>query len=424
MGSASAGIGGQVTQEYTTTNWIDTTFWNLSIFGSNKLGPEDQLFVFVDDHGDTINHESYIVVPTRFGVTTRYFPWQLDTAIRNINCAQMIFVMQQCFSGGFIRPILNDIPNSLCMNRLILTSVDSSQFAWDEQYITHSTFGEFTYYLSAALRGYYPGYYPWMWGCKVGTFPFDEYTWSNQWNPYQSHPADYNPDNGDPSAYDSQGNTVSPGNSDGYTQFIEAFNYSNCMNTWSKDGYYDPGALLLNGTHPQNNPQFAIRNGFGVDTLYCLNGIAGSTPISSQSQEVLGYVSPTYSYSYLLGGRLSVRTPMTIDQSAQLTLGATSSILVAPNLQFTVNSNVKFFGDDGEEVNGLAVEDNSYQLNLENATFNNCYLVSVHTVPHFVDNCQIFDAQRDLSQQKAIIPGFQPSTLLITDPTRLIYAGF
>ena len=52
------------------------------------------------------------------------------------------------------------------------------------------------------------------------------------------------------------------------------------------------------------------------------------------------------------------------------------------------------------------------------------YLVSVHTVPHFVDNCQIFDAQRDLSQQKAIIPGFQPSTLLITDPTRLIYAGF
>jgi hypothetical protein len=50
--------------------------------------------------------------------------------------------------------------------------------------------------------------------------------------------------------------------------------------------------------------------------------------------------------------------------------------------------------------------------------------VSVHTVPNFVDNHRIFDAQGDFSQQKAISQWNKARTLLITRPSMLISAGF
>jgi hypothetical protein len=315
-----------------TTNWVDTTFRSLNI-----LGPEDQLFVFVDDHGDTINGESYFILPSQGGSgTTRYFSSQLVSAVRNIPCAQMVFVMQQCHSGGFIHPLLNDISNSLCKNRLILTSVDSSQDAWGENHITSNNFGEFTYYFSAAARGYYPGDVPWKWGCKVGTFPFDSIkTWGSK-----GHPADYNPDNGNPSAYDvgrPPQDYVLAGNSDNFTQLIEAFNYANCMNSWSEDGYYNPSTTPSGGNSGENNPQFGIKTGFDVDDLYCLNGIAGNTSINApQTLDGRGY---------LLGGNLNIRSNMTINQNAELTMGVDNTLIDAnQNSTVSISSGVIFNG--------------------------------------------------------------------------------
>jgi hypothetical protein len=316
---------------------IDTTFKKLSgLIGDEPLNNEDQLFVYVTGDGNFVpslpDSVSSICIPLRGSPTfDEYTSTNLVAAVHSIPCAQMIFVMQQCHSGGFIDPLRND-QNPACKNRLIQTACGKYEIAHIEYWITSGkSYGEFTYYWSAAARGYYPGTRPWKWSCRVGDFPFS--TWEpdypNNWKG-QGHPPDYNPDNGDPILL--YGNGVDTGNSDGYTQFIEAFNYANCMNTYTTNGYYN----TYQTTALPENPDQDINNGFGSNDLFCLNGIAGNTSTSFVTQTV-------DSRNYLLGGQLNVLSPMDISDYATFTMGVDNSIIkVYQNKQFNIGSNVTF----------------------------------------------------------------------------------
>jgi len=222
------------------------------------------------------------------------------------------------------------------------------------------------------MRGYYPGSggsnigsVPWKWGCQVGSFPFIHYNWDSH-----VHPADdYNPDNGDPSAYDNPPplGSVTAGNSDGYNQIIEAFNYANCMDSYSYYGFFgDVGHAVI------ETPQYGINNGFSItdpskDDLFCLNGIAGNT--------LTGFSQTVDSRSYLLGGPVNVLSDMNILQSATLTMGVDNSIIdIKPNSQFSVQPNVTFIGTGQYSNTGLFIENTSNLLDLEHATFNSAFL--------------------------------------------------
>jgi hypothetical protein len=90
--------------EYPASNSsIETTFQTLA----NAMGPEDQLFIYVTDHGSTISGESYICL---WG-TDKIISSQLKQMLSPINAAEIIVVMEQCFSGGFITdPVTSQIP--------------------------------------------------------------------------------------------------------------------------------------------------------------------------------------------------------------------------------------------------------------------------------------------------------------------------
>jgi len=333
--------------------------------GQGRLGKEDQLLVYVTASGgynnDTTPPMSYMAVPDP---NSQYYSSELVNAVRNIPCAQMIFIMNPCYSGGFVHPLIGD-STAACRNRIVQTAADTAQVAHPEFWISGESYDEFTFYYSAALRGHYPGSVPWEWGCKVGDFPFT--TWYPvRWGA-KPHPSDYNPDNGDPSAYDDS-SFVSPGNSDRYTQFVEAFNYANCMDTWSENGYYNRYPQLWTGI-PDESPQFGINNGFSVDDLFCVNGIAGNTSTGlSSPQTVAGR-------SYLLGGNLNILSDINISQSAEFTMGVDNAIIDAkPNVNFHITGQqVKFTGMTTSNIE-LLIENTNNQLDLEKATFKNMSL--------------------------------------------------
>jgi tetratricopeptide (TPR) repeat protein len=324
-------------------NNIDEVFSSL-----HSLNSEDQLFVYVSAHGtyDVAISKSEFLIP---GSPCFYSSADLVNAVHSIGCAEMIFLFQVCFSGNFITALKND-PNSLCKNRIIQTPVDTLNPAMDEWYITGGHCGEFTFYLAAAMRGYYMYDYlnPMKWGCRTGGYPFDEINWGVG----QSHPPDYNPDNGDPVSVGYSG--VTHGNADGFTQFIEAFNYANCMDSWSHYGYHNE-CTWAPATSGHDDPQKGIDNGFtynngeSADDLFCLNGIAGNTSIT---QEFLGR-------SYLLGGNLNVHSNTHIQAGATITIGVDDA-------KIDVDANHTLTVEDGFILKGTGSTTNPDALYIEN----------------------------------------------------------
>lgn len=353
--------GSSVINAAATYDNVNLTFQRLA----NILTPEDQLFVYASSDGfwETIPGPPHPVLllyanPGIYG----YTPDDMMNAVHPIQCAQMIFVMQQSFAGGFIDPILNDVSSSNCKNRIVITSCGGSSASNShlERYITSGLISEFTFYWTAAIRGYYSSpTQPWKWECPVGTLPF------TTWNPgiwgTMGHPADYNPDNGNPFQY----GINSQGNADGYSQFIESYYYADCMDSYSSFGYHNPFYPGWDET-----PLYGINNGFSHDDLFCLNGIAGNTADNLTTAQTVD------SRSYLLGGKLTVLSPMTLLDNVQFTMGVTNSkIDVQQNSQFTVNGiNVKFKGTSNSTSNGLNIRNTSNILNLNNTSFIFAYL--------------------------------------------------
>ena len=221
---------------------INATFSSFLPGHSRQLTPEDQLLVYVTDHGYAYNGviSSMVLPPEPPNTTTYYYTSdEMKTNVQQIKCAQMIFIVQCCQSATFQDLVYDG--SATTQNRIVQTAALLNEMAGTEIYITGGgTYEEFTYYLSASLRGYYPGSVPWKWGCKIGEFPFTTWHQNSDWNGH-NHPADYNPDNGNPSAYNNPppwGN-VQAGNNDVNTQFYEAFNYANCMDSYSQQGYFN-----------------------------------------------------------------------------------------------------------------------------------------------------------------------------------------
>ncbi len=343
---------------------INNTFSNLAdpVLG---LKAEDQLFVFVSADGNYnafLNASEFNIPVINSNNITHYTSSQLVNDVRFIGCAQMIFVFQVRYSGHFKTALLQDVPNSSCKNRIIQTATDTLVSARMEYYINGGNCGEFTFYLAAAARGYYMYDYihPMKWGCRVGDYLFNDP--AIQWGSI-GHPPDYNPDNGDPTSIGYLG--VTKGNADGYTQFIEAFNYANCMDSWSDYGYSNPlWFFILN-----DKPQYGIDKGFTVDDLFCMNGIAGNTSTGTGTQQVLAR-------SYLLGGNLNVHSNMDIQENASITIGVDNAdIDVDQYSTFQVGSGFTLKGGSSN-TNGLNILNPNNPLNLQKNLFSSINLMN------------------------------------------------
>ncbi|MCK9424248.1 MAG: T9SS type A sorting domain-containing protein [Bacteroidales bacterium] len=320
---------------------IQNTFSSLQ----TTLGPQDELFVFVDDHGNTtLNGNSYIYLP---GSNEFLFDYELASYVANINCSQMIYLFAQCYSGGFINDLMN-LTNVSCKNRYVFTAANDNEESYFEQWMTGDHYGgkyfEFVYYWNAAIRGFYPATdEPWANSTfAVGSFPFS----TKFQPPAKIHPPDWNPDS----------NTSKGGNNDGIIQMREAFNYADSMDTYSPNGYH---CLCDNcGTvdeHPQTSESVSNGNGNGGfrDNVVGLTGLIGHM---NTSQNVDG------NRNYLIGGSLTVGN----SNALNLEFGLNSKVYLQNNSKIYIEGGSSLNIHDGVEIYG----NGQNSVRIENGTIN------------------------------------------------------
>ena len=303
-----------------------------------KLGPRDQLFVYVTDHGGTQDGHSYIVLPSG----QKLFDYELAEYVEDIECAQMIYVMEQCYSGGFVDDLMDyDSYDVKCKNRSVHTAANANEPSWAEIHITGGKYDEFVYYWTAAARGFYPNHNtkPWDILCPTGSFPFHTVL------TLQNHPGDYNPDL----------------NGDGFVQMEEAFAYADFMDTWSwsQNSYYNP---VHSGEeeHPMNSNDI----GFNTDVLslfgYTGNAEADTSILNDRNFAVGGDLRfcsnselTIKDCNVLFNNEFSI---LTIDGSSSLTLK--NRVKISGYIR---NNNLKIYGHF-TDMPLLNVEENNDKL--------------------------------------------------------------
>ena len=316
----------------TGDNHIQSTFEYLE----ETLGPDDQLFVFIDDHGyGDYNGHSWVCLPG-----DDLHDYELAGFVENISCAQMIFVLEPCLVGGFIDDLSDYVTyNVKCENRVIHTACNDHESSWAELWITLAGYDEFVFYWTAAARGYYPGEYPWELGYSVLEFPFEDYF---AYGP--THPDAYDPDL----------------NGDGFVQMEEAFDYSNNFDTWSPYGYYNTSYPEGHIGHPhvgeEEHPDSFHNISFQEDLL-SLYGICGNV---ENTQTISGnfMINPALTINPCISLRLSENTAiishgiLSIEDGVSFYCGEGSKIKVEEGGSFIAigsGANSILFTSSGEE---------------------------------------------------------------------------
>ncbi len=331
-----------------------------------ELGPSDQLFIYVDGHGLNKNGHSTIECKQPGQPYESLYDSELAESVDEMNCAQMIFLFQPCKSGNFAYELTDyNYYDVACENRIVHTSTTIDFYSTSEHYLTGDRYTEFTYYWTAAVRGFYPvDDEPWVPSIyATGSFPFDELY------PFDDHDDDYNPDE----------------NNDGFVQMEEAFLYADDMDAWSPNGYHHPDPACWECYEEPVN-----ENEMGCENLTTLYGLAGTVE-NTQTVE---------SRNYLIGGNLEIDPTVTItfengtnlylgNENAQINVLSDASMILEDNLTITgTNSNNQI------EVNGvlevgqnvsftstgpywdLYLINNEMQAVFNNTTFEKCKLNS------------------------------------------------
>jgi len=296
-----------------------------------ELGPEDGLFIFVNDHGYMENDHSYVVLPNNESLAD----WELAEALEEINCGQIIAILEPCFVGGFKTELSDYINyNVSCKNRSIQTACDET-YSYGEVWLTTGSYNEFVFYWTAAARGYFPAENePWNLSFPVESMPFNDL--EPNWNGL--HPEAYDPDL----------------NGDGFVQMQEAFNYANNFDTWTDFGFWWPYGVTPDDIHVF--PQEFTDISFNEDLLFLL-GLTGHV---SATQSVEGR-------NYLIGGDIIVENGcnLTIGNGGSFYFGNEyASLASEANSSITMNKNISFYGQSSNELTfeGLVQFGNSHNF--------------------------------------------------------------
>jgi len=105
------------------TSNLQTIFADLA----STLGPQDTLFVFTTDHGS--GQYGTPGQPTSMNLWNSEEIWDYEFAalVEPIQCREMIFTLEPCFSGGFVNDIIN--MNST-VPRVISTAANDHEYSW------------------------------------------------------------------------------------------------------------------------------------------------------------------------------------------------------------------------------------------------------------------------------------------------------
>lgn len=297
-----------------TKDLIEATFARLS----TELDYDDQLFVYIDGHGynshivDGVNDKeneddyvpgSYIDLKGEEDISAL----ELAGYVESINCAQMIFTIGCCFSGGFATRLNDYTAETKCTNRTVYTASFNEE-ALAERWLTYyegeSRYHEFFYYWTAAIRGYFPDIsQPWNVLYPVGEYPFIETLETNQRylanvaNGYDSHPGAKDPD------YDG----------DGYLQMNDVFRYTNDLNSWTENGYNNPYSTDYVDELPQKSYNDVL-----ISQLLSMKGLCGNIEPSNTQEKLSWPPQPSDLEVQTITGNLMVNPKLTIKPGVSL----------------------------------------------------------------------------------------------------------
>jgi len=336
-----------------------------------ELTPQDMLFIFLNDHGDFRQDNVYLLLPGWDIPENQLWDFELAEYTRNINCSQIIFNIECCYSGGFVDD-LND-PNALCQNRVIHT-MSGFEPGYGEKWITSPSnalcpkYSDYTLYWTAAARNFYPYIDPqdhqiveaWNESFETGIFPFMEYSsWSNPAGGIPTHEdyPDYHPD-------------IDDGNNDGFVQMNEIFRYTNNWDTWSDDsaqtyngmpGYYNP--FFDNTMRITETPQQFPEESCFLTSFLTLSGFAGTLSIDDFG------ATPVISGNYLFSDEFRVKTgvTLTIAEDSQITLIGEAEFIVEEGAELVIERGATFYCgeyskikvEEGGSLVAIGTEENS-----------------------------------------------------------------
>lgn len=381
-----------------TKDRVTETLENLSGYSNTdpnvpQLAEDAFLTVYVSGHGgkNFNNNSSYISLQSDEYINwvDRFYAVEMYYLMKDINCSQMIFIMNQCYSGGFI-PYLSPNNNWLCKKVDVYTASKDDEYGHGELYITSNQFEEFSYYLTAAVRGFYPDIInPSQPYCLVGEFPFEEIPL------FWDHDDDYNPDV----------------NNDGYVSLYEAFDYADNFDTWSPYGYHKIYPPFTDSENPQYDGDY-------LHDVLTLKGYAGLdiqndyfyyTDLYLIGGTLSGYVEIKDNVTFLFGNEEAkiVSESLSIEDNVVFKAEYPSNKIITNNL--TSGQNPQFTGISSRwniYLNNPLMEttiENGYfdkvwlhnygqKLTLNSCNFNNCYYLFSHTGDVLINKCDFDDS--------------------------------
>lgn len=331
-----------------------------------ELTDNDQLFVFLCGHGNTYNNNSYFKILDENNDDIRLYDYELANWVRNIKCAQMTFLIDCCYSGGFIDDIMND-SNAVCKNRVVHTCTDASHEGRVEQHITRNDkadeqwqiVDEFVYYWASAILGYYPILElqnDWLTGpwhqydsTAIGQFPWNMFDSFQEGNGYSHVGYDVNPDY----------------NHDGIVSMDEAYYFANTLDSYSQSGYFNPyDGNVLGAEYPQASYESTF-----TQELITLDGYKGK--INGEAETGVGH-------NYILDGDVAV------DTDGSLTINSGSTIIGNINGRSIINAGSlsTAVGANNVTFRNVVLENNSGDMfNLSHCVFDSCGTILTYNGP-------------------------------------------
>ena len=233
-----------------------------------ELTPDDKLFIYVTGHGErsSSTNESFFNMNPPGSTGNAVSSSDFSEWLSDVNCSQMVLLMQNCHSGGFVDDFM-DVSETECKNRAVFTASDAEGYSWAERYITATgrsdekslaplllNVNEFTYYWSAAGLGYYPHVFDRnndSWG------PWEDIGYGTVGGLNSSNPmpwSDFFTETDMPGHEQYDKNPDTDGN--GILSLEELFTFADNLDVWSEYGYFYPEGDSQQGydvteEHPQ-----------------------------------------------------------------------------------------------------------------------------------------------------------------------------
>jgi len=287
---------------YCTYDNIENTLSELQ----STLTEKDIFFFYCSTHGgyeDSVSGDSYLILQNDEKVMKDN---ELESMVQGFNCSEMIFVIDACFSGGFVPELEGN-------HRTVQTCTNKNEWMLVEPSLGYNFL---TYAYATALKGYHPYKDPFQpWSINIEDGAIGQQDLEEIWHGWETK-EDIDPDE-----------VEHNGNGDGFYQTGEAFRYA----------AYLCGQIQDEGQNYQNH-------GF-VEDLLSLYGIVG---VVDHSQTIDG--------NFLIGDLLTVKedVTLTINENSEIYLNKnftginTPQILVEHDGSIIVGDEVLFWGFDDE----------------------------------------------------------------------------